>query len=172
MLAAGQEWEIAMSFRMNKEIVILDGARTPVGAFGGALRKVTATALGAHAGRAAIERAGVRPADIDNVVLRQRPPDQRGRGLSGPPCRPAMRHPARDPGADRQPALRQRSPGDRHRGAGHLAGRVGVRAGRRRREHEPGAARALRRALGPGTRAGTPRCRTRSGRRWSTATAA
>src|SRR5690348_6532180 len=58
-----------MSLRFSKEIVVLDGARTPVGTFGGALRKVTATALGAHASRAAIERAGVAPADIDNVVI-------------------------------------------------------------------------------------------------------
>ena len=58
-----------MSLKFGKEVVILDGARTPVGTFGGALRKVTATALGTHASRAAISRAGVAADDIDNVVL-------------------------------------------------------------------------------------------------------
>src|SRR4051812_33882527 len=58
-----------MSLGLSKEVVILDGARTPVGTFGGALRKVTATALGAHASQAAITRAGVAANDIDNVVL-------------------------------------------------------------------------------------------------------
>jgi acetyl-CoA C-acetyltransferase len=53
----------------TKEIVILDGARTPVGTFGGAFRKVTATQLGAHAGKAAIARARISPNDIDNVVI-------------------------------------------------------------------------------------------------------
>jgi acetyl-CoA acetyltransferase family protein len=53
----------------NNDVLILDGARTPVGTFGGALRKMTATQLGAHAGRAAIARAGVAPADVDNVVI-------------------------------------------------------------------------------------------------------
>ena len=53
----------------NKDIVILDGARTPVGTFGGVFRKITATQLGVHAGQAAMERAGVTPQDVDNVVL-------------------------------------------------------------------------------------------------------
>ncbi|HUS13691.1 MAG TPA: acetyl-CoA C-acetyltransferase [Chloroflexia bacterium] len=53
----------------NKDIVILDGARTPVGTFGGVFRKVTATQLGVHAGKAALARAGVGPEDVDNVVL-------------------------------------------------------------------------------------------------------
>ncbi len=52
-----------------KDIVIVDGARTPVGTFGGALRDVPATALGVHAGRAALERAGVDPGLVDNVVI-------------------------------------------------------------------------------------------------------
>ncbi|MGI8589020.1 MAG: acetyl-CoA C-acetyltransferase [Chloroflexia bacterium] len=53
----------------NKDVVILDGARTPVGTFGGVFRKVSATELGAHAGQAAIARSGVAATDVDNVVL-------------------------------------------------------------------------------------------------------
>jgi acetyl-CoA acetyltransferase len=39
--------------------VIVAGARTPFGKFGGAFKDVPATSLGAHAIRAALDRAGV-----------------------------------------------------------------------------------------------------------------
>ena len=52
-----------------EKIVLLDGARTPVGSFGGALRDVPAHELGAAAARAALARAGVAAADIDEVVM-------------------------------------------------------------------------------------------------------
>lgn len=51
------------------DVVILDGARTPVGTFMGALRGMSATELGAHAARAAIARAQVNPADIGAVFV-------------------------------------------------------------------------------------------------------
>lgn len=41
------------------DIVILDGARTPFGKFGGSLRDVTATQLGVAAAKGALETAGV-----------------------------------------------------------------------------------------------------------------
>lgn len=51
------------------DIVFLSGKRTPFGTFGGTLRDFSATDLGAHASRAALESAGV-PADaIDHVVF-------------------------------------------------------------------------------------------------------
>jgi acetyl-CoA acyltransferase 2 len=50
-------------------IVILDGARTPFGKFGGALKDHTATDLGVFAARAAIERAGVSAKDVDHVIF-------------------------------------------------------------------------------------------------------
>jgi acetyl-CoA acetyltransferase family protein len=53
----------------EKAIVILAGARTPFGKFGGALRRFTATDLGVFASVAAIERANVSPADIDHVIF-------------------------------------------------------------------------------------------------------
>ena len=52
-----------------EKIVLLDGARTPVGSFGGALKDVPAHELGAAAARAALDRAGVAGADIDEVVM-------------------------------------------------------------------------------------------------------
>jgi acetyl-CoA C-acetyltransferase len=51
--------------------VIVAGARTPFGKFGGAFRDQPATSLGAHAIRAALERAGVKGADVDYVIMGQ-----------------------------------------------------------------------------------------------------
>ena len=53
----------------EKAIVILAGARTPFGKFGGAFKRLTATELGVFAGIAAIERANVSPADVDHVIF-------------------------------------------------------------------------------------------------------
>ena len=54
-----------------KDIVIASAARTPVGSFNGALASVAAHDLGAVAIRAALERAGVGGADVDEVILGQ-----------------------------------------------------------------------------------------------------
>jgi len=54
---------------MAHEIVILDGARTPIGAFGGSLAGVPPTQTAAHVARHAMERAGVEPARIGHVVF-------------------------------------------------------------------------------------------------------
>ena len=53
----------------SETIVIVDGARTPVGSFGGALKEVPAHELGATAVRAAIERARIGPDDPQEVVM-------------------------------------------------------------------------------------------------------
>lgn len=53
----------------QKSIVILAGARTPFGKFGGSLKRFTATELGVFAGIAAMERSNVSPADIDHVIF-------------------------------------------------------------------------------------------------------
>jgi acetyl-CoA acyltransferase 2 len=50
-------------------VVFLSGVRTGFGAFGGALKDLSATDLGALAGRAALERAGVEPAAVGHVVF-------------------------------------------------------------------------------------------------------
>jgi acetyl-CoA C-acetyltransferase len=49
------------------DIVILDGARTAIGTFGGALAGTPPSTLGAHVARAAIERSGVEPGQIGHV---------------------------------------------------------------------------------------------------------
>jgi acetyl-CoA C-acetyltransferase len=53
----------------NEKIVLIDGARTPIGSFGGAFRDVPGFELGAAAAKAALERSGVAPGDIDEVVM-------------------------------------------------------------------------------------------------------
>lgn len=52
-----------------EKIVILDGARTPVGSFGGAFKDVPGFELGATASREALKRADVAAEDIDEVVM-------------------------------------------------------------------------------------------------------
>src|SRR2546421_2625856 len=49
--------------------VIVEGARTPVGKFLGAFSEVPAVDLGIHAVRAALARASVEPADVDELVF-------------------------------------------------------------------------------------------------------
>jgi acetyl-CoA C-acetyltransferase len=51
--------------------VIVAGARTPFGKFGGAFKDVPAKSLGAHAIRAALSRANVPAADVDYVIMGQ-----------------------------------------------------------------------------------------------------
>ena len=50
-------------------VVVSSYARTPMGAFGGALSSVSATALGAAAVRAAIERAGAPGEKVDSIFM-------------------------------------------------------------------------------------------------------
>ncbi|HEX2680028.1 MAG TPA: acetyl-CoA C-acetyltransferase, partial [Candidatus Dormibacteraeota bacterium] len=51
--------------------VIVAGARTPFGKFGGAFKDVPAKTLGAHAIRAALQRSGVAGKDVDYVIMGQ-----------------------------------------------------------------------------------------------------
>ncbi|MBU4435593.1 MAG: acetyl-CoA C-acetyltransferase, partial [Alphaproteobacteria bacterium] len=53
------------------DIVIVSAARTPVGSFNGALSSLPASELGRIAIQAAIERAGISAADVDEVILGQ-----------------------------------------------------------------------------------------------------
>jgi len=53
----------------SEKIVILDGARTPVGSFGGVFKDVPAHELGATAVKAAIERSGISGTDVSEVVM-------------------------------------------------------------------------------------------------------
>src|SRR5512138_257458 len=51
------------------EAVILSAARTPIGRFLGVLSSLPATRLGAVAVKAAVERAGIDPAEIEEVLM-------------------------------------------------------------------------------------------------------
>ena len=50
-------------------VVIVSAARTPMGAFMGDLRSLSAPELGAIAIRAAVERAGIKPEDVQEVIM-------------------------------------------------------------------------------------------------------
>jgi acetyl-CoA C-acetyltransferase len=54
---------------LDDPICIVGAARTPMGAFQGELAALTASELGAAAIRAAVERAGVAPGDVDEVIM-------------------------------------------------------------------------------------------------------
>src|SRR5512144_1089255 len=51
------------------DAVILSAARTPIGKFQGSLSSVPATQLGAIAVKAAVERAGINPEEIEEVIM-------------------------------------------------------------------------------------------------------
>jgi acetyl-CoA C-acetyltransferase len=51
--------------------VLLSAARTPIGKLGGALTKLDATELGGTAIKAALERAGVEPEQVQHIVMGQ-----------------------------------------------------------------------------------------------------
>ncbi|WP_062515156.1 thiolase family protein [Halobacillus sp. KGW1] len=52
-----------------KSVYIIEGARTPFGTFGGALKDVDPTTLGVTAGKEALKRSGIRAEDIDFSVI-------------------------------------------------------------------------------------------------------
>ena len=54
---------------MTRKVVIASAARTPVGAYGGAFKTVSARELGAVAAKEAIKRAGIKPEDVDESIL-------------------------------------------------------------------------------------------------------
>ncbi|MES2371385.1 MAG: acetyl-CoA C-acyltransferase [Bacteroidota bacterium] len=53
----------------NRIVYIVSAVRTPIGSFGGSLKEFTATQLGAFAIRAAVEKAGIQPADVQEVLM-------------------------------------------------------------------------------------------------------
>ena len=54
---------------MSENIVIVSGARTPMGGFQGSLSSVSAVDLGALVIREAVARAGIAPADVEEVIM-------------------------------------------------------------------------------------------------------
>ncbi|CAA0124933.1 Acetyl-CoA acetyltransferase [BD1-7 clade bacterium] len=53
----------------NDSVVIVGGARTPMGGLQGSLSGVTAVELGATAIKAAVERAGIKPESVDEAIM-------------------------------------------------------------------------------------------------------
>jgi acetyl-CoA C-acetyltransferase len=51
------------------EVVLAGAVRTPIGTFGGSFAETPATELGAVAVREALKRAGVKPEDVDEVIM-------------------------------------------------------------------------------------------------------
>jgi len=54
---------------MAREVVIVSAARTPIGSFGGSLSEVPATKLGAAAIQGALAKAGIKPEEVEEVIM-------------------------------------------------------------------------------------------------------
>ena len=54
-----------------KEAVIVSGVRLPVGSYGGSLKDISAIDMGAMVVKEAVKRAGIRPGDVDEVIMGQ-----------------------------------------------------------------------------------------------------
>ena len=124
---------------MKDDIVIVGAVRTPVGAFNGAFASLPAHDLGKVAIKAAIDRAGVEPARVSEVILGQIL--QAGQGQEpGAPGLDRCRHPGRGPGLERQPAVRLGAARGGARLSGHRQRRFRDRGRRRPGVDEHGSA--------------------------------
>jgi acetyl-CoA C-acetyltransferase len=54
---------------MARDVVVLSGARTPIGTYGGSLKNVPPTVLAAQCVRESVRRAGIEPGDVGHVVF-------------------------------------------------------------------------------------------------------
>ena len=52
-----------------KEVVIVSAVRTPMGSFGGSLKSLSATQLGATAIKGALQKAGIKPEQVNDVLM-------------------------------------------------------------------------------------------------------
>ncbi|MFC0183699.1 acetyl-CoA C-acetyltransferase [Pseudarcicella hirudinis] len=52
-----------------QEVYVVSAVRTPIGSFGGVLSSLTATQLGSIAIRGAVEKAGINPSDVQEVLM-------------------------------------------------------------------------------------------------------
>ncbi len=77
---------------MKDDVVIVSATRTPVGAFNGVFATVPAHELGKTAIKAALDRAGVEPARVSEVIMGQILTAGQGQNPPAkPPSRPACR---------------------------------------------------------------------------------
>ena len=61
--------EAGVNFSTMKQVYIVSAVRTPIGSYGGALKDIPATRLGAIAIKSAIEKAGIKPEQVDEVLM-------------------------------------------------------------------------------------------------------
>src|SRR5215470_6093650 len=52
-----------------KEVYIVSAVRTPIGSYGGSLKDISATKLGAIAIKSALDKAGIKPDQVDEVLM-------------------------------------------------------------------------------------------------------
>ena len=52
-----------------RDVVIVSGVRLPVGSFGGSLKGISAIDMGAMVVKEAVNRAGIKPSDVDEVII-------------------------------------------------------------------------------------------------------
>jgi acetyl-CoA C-acetyltransferase len=53
----------------KKEVYIVSAVRTPIGSFGGSLKDISAPKLGGIAIKSAVEKSGIKPADVEEVYM-------------------------------------------------------------------------------------------------------
>ena len=68
-MQASQFWIRWGPLPKDIDALLVSACRTPIGSFGGALKDLSAADLGAVAIREALTRAGVAPADLDDVLM-------------------------------------------------------------------------------------------------------
>ena len=54
-----------------KEVVIVSGVRLPIGSYGGSLKDISAIDMGSMVVAEAVKRAGIKPSDVDEVIIGQ-----------------------------------------------------------------------------------------------------
>ena len=54
-----------------RDVVVVSGVRLPVGSYGGSLKDISAIDMGAMVVKEAVKRAGIRPEDVDEVIIGQ-----------------------------------------------------------------------------------------------------
>lgn len=52
-----------------QDVLIVSAVRTPIGSFRSALSSIPAPALGTHVVKAAVEKAGIQPSDVQEVSV-------------------------------------------------------------------------------------------------------
>ena len=52
-----------------QDVVLIEGARTPIGRFGGSLKDISASQLGSIVIKEAVSRSGIRESDVEEVVM-------------------------------------------------------------------------------------------------------